>query len=67
MGLASRSRLSAQPALSGTPISTTPATGVSGRMGFDIFSMLTVVIVAAVVAAAIAAMVALITKKARSL
>ena len=40
-----------------------PATGVSGRMGFDIFFMLTVVIVAGMVAAAIAAIAALIIKK----
>lgn len=44
-----------------------PATGVSGRMGFDIFSMLTVVMVAGMVAAAIAAIAALITKRPRSL
>ncbi|MCD6420925.1 MAG: hypothetical protein J7L17_00755 [Thaumarchaeota archaeon] len=50
-----------------SPTSAMPTTRVSGRTGFDIFSMLTVVIVAAVVAAAIAAMVALITKKARGL
>jgi len=50
-----------------SPTSTKPATGVGGRMGFDIFSMLTVVIVAAMVAAAIAAIAALITKRPRSL